>query len=151
MLASLKLLDLMANNSETIARNWANDVIKITKTPFYHYLNADYLIPQAADFYRKLSDVYPLKDPYPVINDFMSKFAEKRFREGVPLHEVLYSIILMRRHIWLYAEFQAIFITITERHQALDSQTRTILIFDYIAYVVTEKYVSLMGQTPAKK
>jgi len=151
MLASLKLLDLMANNSEAIAKNWAKDVINNAKTPFYHYLSADYLIPQATDFYRKLSGVYPLKDPYPVIKDFMSKFAEKRFKEGVPLHEALYAITLMRRHIWLYAEFQAIFITITEQHQALDSQTRTILIFDYIAYVVTEKYVSLMGQAPKKK
>ena len=151
MLASLKLLDLMANNSEAIAKNWANDVIKNSKTPFYHYLNADYLIPQAADFYRRLSGVYPLKNPYPAIHECMSKFAEKRFNEGVPLHEALYAIILMRRHIWLYAEFQAIFITITEQHQALDSQTRTLLIFDYIAYVVTEKYISLMGQTPAKK
>ena len=151
MLASLKLLDVMANNSEAIARNWAKDVAQNAKTPSYHDLHENHLIPQAADFYRKLSSVFTLKDPYPAIYDFMSKFAEKRFREEVPLQEVLYAIILMRRHIWLYAEFQAVFITITEQRQALDSQTRTILIFDYIAYVLTEKYVSLMGQVPAKK
>lgn len=151
MLASLKLLDLMANNSDAIARFWAKDVINNAKTPYYHYLNEDYLVPQAADFYRQLSGIYPLKDPYPVINDFMSKFAEKRFKEGVPLYEALYAIILMRRHIWLYAEFQAIFITIMEQRQALDSQTRTILIFDYIAYTITDKYISLMGNIPMKK
>lgn len=150
MLASLKLLDLMANNSEAIAALWARDVIKNEKTPFYHGVQEDYLIPQAADFYRKLSSIYTLKDPYPVIKDVMSKFAEKRFKEGVPLHEALYSIILMRRHIWLYAEFQAIFITIAEQRQALDSQTRTILIFDYISFALAEKYVSLMGESPAK-
>jgi hypothetical protein len=81
----------------------------------------------------------------------MGKFAEARFNEGVPLHEALYAIVLMRRHIWLYAEFQAIFITIIEQHQAMDSQTRTILMFDYIAYALTEKYVSLMNCTPKKK
>ena len=151
MQTSLKLLDLMANNSEAIAKNWARDVVKNAKTPFYHYINEDYLIPQAADFYRKLSAVYKLKDPFPAIHEFMSKFAETRFKEGVPLHEALYAIILMRRHIWLYAEFQAIFITIVEQHQALESQTRTILIFDYIAYTVAEKYVALMGMTPMKK
>ncbi|HOC60460.1 MAG: hypothetical protein KBA28_01250 [Syntrophaceae bacterium] len=144
MLASLKLLDLMANNSEAIARNWSKDVIQNAKTPFYHHLNESYLIPLAADFYRNLSSVYAIKNPFSAIEKFMSKFAETRFKEGVPLHEALYAIILMRRHIWLYAEFQAIFITITEQQQALDSQTRTILIFDYITYVVTEKYVSLM-------
>lgn len=151
MLASLKLLDLMASNSEAIAANWAKDVTRNARTPFYHDIKESYLIPQAADFYHRLSAVYTMKDPYPTIRDFMSKFAEKRFKEGVPLQEALYAIILMRRHIWLYAEFQAVFITITEQRQALDSQTRTILIFDYIAYVLTEKYVSLMGQVPAKK
>lgn len=151
MLASLKLLDLMASNSEAIAANWAKDVTRNARTPFYHDIKESYLIPQAADFYRRLSAVYTMKDPYPTIRDFMSKFAEKRFKEGVPLQEAPYAIILMRRHIWLYAEFQAVFITITEQRQALDSQTRTILIFDYIAYVLTEKYVSLMGQVPAKK
>lgn len=151
MLASLKLLDLMANNSETMARLWARDVIKNAKTPFYHRYSEDRIIPQAADFYRKLSGVYTLNNPFPPINEFMSKFAEARFKEGVPLPEVLYAIILMRRHIWLYAEFQAIFITITEQRLALDSQTRTILIFDYIAYALAEKYVSLMGDIPRKK
>lgn len=151
MQTSLKLLDVMANNSEAIARNWAKDVSTNAKTPSYHDLHENHLIPQAEDFYRKLSGVYTLKDPYPAIYDFMSKFAEKRFKEEVPLQEVLYAIILMRRHIWLYAEFQAIFVTITEQQQALESQTRTILIFDYIAYILTDKYMELMGAAPKKK
>lgn len=151
MLSPLKLLDIMENDAEAIAKNWAKDVTKNPKTLFYHYINEDYLIPQAADFYRKLSSVYTLKDPYPIIHDFMSRFAEKRFKEGVPLQEALYAIILMRRHIWLYAEFQAIFTTIVEQRQALESQTRTILIFDYLAYTVSEKYVALLGKAPMKK
>ena len=151
MLASLKLLDLMANNSEIMARLWAKDVIRNPKTQFYHQYSEDRLIPQASDFYQKLSGVYTLKDPYPAINEFMAKYAEARFKEGVPLPQVIYAIILMRRHIWLYAEFQAIFVTITEQHQALDSQTRTILIFDYILYALAEKYNSLMGEYPRKK
>lgn len=151
MLSSLKLLDLMANSSEAIAKLWAKDVIKNSRTPYYHAKDEDKIIPQAADFYRKLSGVYTLKDPFPAIKNFMNRFAEDRFKEGVPLHETLYAVILMRRHIWLYAEFQAIFVTIIEQHQALDSQTRTILMFDYIAYALTEKYVSLMKATESKK
>jgi len=151
MLASLKLLDLMANNSEAMARLWAKDVIKNARTPYYHRFSEDRLIPQAADFYRKLSSVYTLKDPYPSIREFMTKFAEARFREGVPLREVIYAVILMRRRIWLYAEFQAIFITITEQRQALDSQTRTILIFDYIMYALAETYETLLSGVASPK
>ena len=151
MLASLKLLDLMANNSEAMARLWAKDVIQNDKTPYYHRFSEDRIIPQAADFYRRLSSVYTLKDPYQAVKEFMSKFAEARFREGVPLREAIYAVILMRRHIWLYAEFQAIFITITEQQQALDSQTRTILVFDYVMYALAETYETLMMGTMAPK
>jgi hypothetical protein len=50
----------------------------------------------------------------------------------------------MRRHIWLYAEFQAVFVTAVEHHQAAESLTRTILMFDYATYVTTERYEELM-------
>ncbi len=150
MLAPLKLLDLMTNKSEAMAAMWARDVIRNHKTLFYHRYKEDEVILQAADFYKELSGGYPLKNPYPKSYTFMPSYAQKRFEEGVPLHEVLYAIILMRCHIWLYAEFQAIFITITEQHQALDKQTRTILIFDYIAYALAVNYGVLMGEHPTK-
>ena len=151
MLASLKLLDLMAEKSESMAEQWAKDAVKNPKTPYYHNIDQDKIIPQAAEFYKKLSRAYTDKAPFTAIQIFMGKFAEARFKEKVPLHEALYSIILMRRHIWLYAEFQAIFITIIEQHQALDSQLRTILMFDYITYAFTEKYWELMNLEFARK
>ena len=151
MLASLKLLDLMTDKSEAMAKQWAKEVVKNPKTPYYHNIDQDEIIPQAAEFYKKLSRAYTDKAPFSAIHGFMGKFAEARFKEKVPLHEALYSIILMRRHIWLYAEFQAIFITIIEQHQALDSQLRTILMFDYITYAFTEKYWELMNLEFARK
>ena len=151
MLASLKLLDLMANNAEPIARQWVKDVVRNPKTPYYHNLDEDKIIPQAVEFYQQLSRVYTAKDPFTAIRNFMGKFAETLFNDGIPLHEALYAIVLMRRHIWLYAEFQAIFITVVEQMQAMDSLTRTILMFDYIAYALTEKYVTLMKYSPKKK
>jgi len=152
MLASLKLLDLMADKSAALAKQWAKDVVKNPKTPYYHGSDQEKIIPQAIEFYQKLSRVYTDKDPFTAIQQFMGKFAEERYKEKVPLHEALYSIVLMRRNIWLYAEFQAIFMTIVEQHQAMDSQTRTILMFDYITYALTEKYWELMNlECPRKK
>jgi hypothetical protein len=50
----------------------------------------------------------------------------------------------MRRHIWLYAEFQTLFISAVEQQQAIESLSRTILLFDYATYVITERYQELM-------
>jgi len=84
MLTPLKLLDIMANDAEAIAKSWAKDVVKNTKTPFYHYINADYLIPQAADFYRKLSSVYTLKDPYPSFTSTCPNLPKSASRKVCP-------------------------------------------------------------------
>jgi len=150
MLSSLKLLDLMSDRAESIARQWAKDVVRNSKTPYYHAVDQDEIIPQAVEFYQKLSRVYTDKDPFTSIRNFVGKFAEDRFQEGIPLPQALYAIVLMRRHIWLYAEFQAIFITIVEQQQAMDSLTRTILMFDYIAYALTEKYEMLIKNSTKK-
>ena len=82
--------------------------------------------------------------PFQEARKFFSRYADERFAEGIPLHEAVYALILMRRHIWLYAEFQAIFITAVEQHQAVESLTRTILMFDYATYVLAERYEELM-------
>jgi len=140
MLASLKLLDLMANSSESIAKQWVKEVVKNPKTPYYHSLDQENLIPQAVQFYQKLSRVYTDKDPFTAIQKFMGKFAEERFNEGVPLYEALYAIVLMRRHIWLYAEFQAIFINAIEHNQAIDSVMRIMLLIDHAVYEITQYY-----------
>jgi hypothetical protein len=82
--------------------------------------------------------------PYELAEKFFEHYAEERYREGIPLHEAVYAMILMRRHIWLYAEFQAIFITAVEHRQAVESLSRTILMFDYAMYAITRKYRELM-------
>ncbi|MEN6422615.1 MAG: hypothetical protein ABFD76_11795 [Smithella sp.] len=62
----------------------------------------------------------------------------------MPLHEALYALILMRRHMWLYAEFQSLFNVDVEHRLAVESLSRTILMFDYIMYVVTRKFWKMM-------
>ena len=48
MLSSLKLLDLMANSAESIAKHWANDVTKNPKTPFFGITLAQFSPPPSA-------------------------------------------------------------------------------------------------------
>jgi len=52
----------------------------------------------------------------------------------------------MRRHIWLYAECQAIFTSTIERQVVVESLNRTILLFDYATHVITQKYQELMKE-----
>ncbi|HOX00569.1 MAG TPA: hypothetical protein PK545_08080, partial [Deltaproteobacteria bacterium] len=144
MKTSLKLIELVRDKGEDIAKNWARDVRKNAKTPFYHDLPDDKILPQAIHFYEHLLEIVNLDDPFAGARDYFSGYAERLFRDGVPLNEAVYALILMRRHIWLYAEFQALFISAVEQQQAVESLNRTILLFDYATYVISDRYQELM-------
>ena len=66
------------------------------------------------------------------------------FNKHIPLPQAIYSIILMRRHMWLFVEYQAVFETAVEQRHALESQSRMILMFDYAEYVVILAYEDLI-------
>ena len=151
MKTSLKLIELVREKGEAIARNWAKDVRRNAKTPYYHDLPEDRILPQAIQFYEHLLEIVNLDDPFAGARAYFSKYAERLFREGIPLNEAVYALILMRRHIWLYAEFQATFITAIEQKQAVESLLRTTLIFDYIMYFVAETYETLLKDQGASR
>jgi hypothetical protein len=139
-----KLINLIESKAENIAKQWAADVRKHNRTPSYHSLPQDMVIEQGINFYRLFRQMSLAEVPYEEAKTFSWKYAEELYREKIPLHEALYALILMRRHLWLYAEFQGTFVTALEKQQAVESLNRTILMFDYVSYQVTEKYQELV-------
>lgn len=139
-----KLVDLTQKNADNIARQWAKDVKTNIKTCSYHSTAEEDIIHQAKYFYNNFQLMFFNESPYEQAKEIFEKYAEERFREGIPLHEALYALILMRRHIWLYAEFQSMFNTEVQHQQTIGSLSRTILMFDYIIYVVARKFWEMM-------
>jgi hypothetical protein len=139
-----KLVDLTQTNAETIARQWAKDVKTNEKTYTYHEASEEKILREAKYFYNNFQMMFFNESPYEQAKEIFEKYAEERYREGIPLHETLYALILMRRHMWLYAEFQSLFNVEVEHRHAVESLSRTILMFDYIMYVVTRQFWKLM-------
>ena len=48
--------------------------------------------------------------------------------------------------MWLYAEFQSLFNVEVDHRQAVESLSRSMLMFDYIMYVVSMKFSKMMQQ-----
>ena len=116
-----KLIDLIESKAENIAKQWADDVMKHNRTPSYHSLRKDLVIEQGVNFYRLFRQMSLAEIPYNEAKNFSWKYAEEFYQQKIPLHEALYALILMRRHLWLYAEFQGTFVTALEKQQAVES------------------------------
>ncbi|NPV03502.1 MAG: hypothetical protein HPY67_02065 [Syntrophaceae bacterium] len=139
-----KLIEVTEKHADRIASQWLGDVRMNPKTPSYHNFSDEKALSHAAAFYRNFRSLFSAEKPYDAARKFFTKYADGRYAEGIPLHEAIYALILMRRHIWLYAEFQSLFVSAVEHQQAAESLTRTILMFDYATYVITERYEELM-------
>jgi len=138
-----KLVDLTERNADKIAAQWAKDVQTNLKTYSYHDISRGKIMNEARDFYRNFQKIFH-ESPYDLAGEIFGQYAEEKYREGIPLHEAIYALILMRRHMWLYAEFQSLFNDELEHKQAIESLSRTILMFDYIIYAVANKFWKLM-------
>jgi hypothetical protein len=146
MLPSMKLADLAENNADVIAQKWVKTVQQNALTPYYHNRPPEKLVPQAVKFYHNFRKIFTEPKPIVAAEDFFTKYARERYSDGVPIHEAVYALILMRRQLWLYAEFQAVFTTAMEKHQAMESLNRTILVFDYAMYFIAKQYNDMIKQ-----
>lgn len=141
MVDSIKLLDVTEQNAEEIAAHWATDVQKNKRTIHYQNIKKEKLVVYAVDFYRNLRKLLVPEDRVEFTRQYFHRYAKKCHEIGLPLHESIYGLILMRRHMWLYADFQAIFIDAIEHNQAIDSIMRVMLMMDYAVYEITQYYL----------
>ena len=146
-----KYLELARLHAEEIAKRWAQDVRSNTKTTFYKYLDEQKIISQCIIFYQYFSQMFVDEKLNKDILKYFKTYARESYAMGIPMDEAIYALILMRRHIWLYAEFQSIFSTGIDQQQAVDTLSRTILLFDYAIYDITKEYQELMKKETNKK
>jgi hypothetical protein len=148
---AIKYLELAEQHAEQMAKRWAKDVRSNTKTTYYQYLDEQKLISQSVRFYQHFSKMFVDDKLSEDILQYFKSYARESFAMKIPMDEAVYALILMRRNIWLYAEFQSIFSTGIDRRQAVDTLSRTILLFDYAAYDITKEYQELMKKEAGKK
>ncbi len=138
-----KLIEVLEKHTVEISERWGKAVCTNSRTPSFHSLDPDQYVPHAVRFYKNIGKLYFSKKPHTEEMEYFLNFAEEMYGTGVPLHEVIYALMLMRRHIWLFADFNVLFVTTLEMHQAVESINRTILMFDHIIHSVAKRYGDL--------
>jgi hypothetical protein len=140
MVEYIKLLDVLEANIDEISGHWAAAVKKNKRTPHYQDVPDERLVLQAIKFYSQLRNMLAAPNRYDKAQEFFMHYARTCYEIGIPLQECIYALNMMRRHMWLYAEFQAIFINAIEHNQAIDSVMRVMLLIDYAVYEITQYY-----------
>jgi hypothetical protein len=138
-----KLLEVTERHADKIADQWCRAVRSNPHTPWFQAQKAEDCSSFALDFYKNFRDVYFDEKPYKKLEKYFGNYAEENFRKKIPLEEAIYALIMMRRHLWLYADFQALFLTALDAHRAVETLNRTIRVFDQGVFIIIKRYREL--------
>jgi hypothetical protein len=144
-----KLLDITQNHAEAITEQWFKAVSSNPRTTSFHSLtpaHKERLMLQAKIFLQSIKKLYFAEHPFHEVERILEStaFAQDACSHGVPITEAVYALVLMRRHLWLYAETQEMINSALDEYLVLESITRTLLIFDYAVQIVLEHYQQMM-------
>jgi hypothetical protein len=135
-----KLFDFTDRYAEEIAKQWCKSIRTNPRTLSYRSLPDDKCLSQAVSCYKNLKPMCHDEKPYEQAWVYFRQYAEASHAEGIPLHESIYALIMMRRHIWLSADLHALFASAIDLHQAIECINRVVLLFDYATYILAERY-----------
>jgi hypothetical protein len=138
-----KLLNFAEQHATDISKEWVKSLLKNTRTTSYRKVREFKLINEGELFFKNLKKLYFERDAYDIVSAYFSKWAEDQFYENIPLDEVVYALIMLRRQLWLYAEFNNLFTSALDQHQAADSINHTVLLTDYATIAIIKKYQEL--------
>jgi len=140
------VIDITEQRTNEIAEQWCNAIRQNVRTPSYRSLPKKELVQHARDFYKGLRRIYYSAKPYTEVRDYFIRYAEDRVREGIPLDEAAYALMMMRRHMWLYANFEGLFHKDYDPNQAVEAINKTIRIFDHGIHILIKKYEEVRNQ-----
>ncbi|HPC47254.1 MAG TPA: hypothetical protein PLW83_04360 [Deltaproteobacteria bacterium] len=136
-----QLLDLIRNNANELARRASKEILTRDETKGYRKLGQDVLYDRVYDVYSTLGG-WLGQDDHTVseIRKVYTELGRKRFREGIPLNEVVLAFMLVKRVLWDFIQERQFFETTFEMGQALELNNRVVFFFDRVIYFVTMGY-----------
>jgi hypothetical protein len=145
-----RLIESTERNSSLIAEEWFKALRANPRTSSFNCMSKDGCLRHAVTLYKNLAPMYFAENCFQAVENFLEVqgFVEDYFARGIPLEEVIYALVLMRRQIWVNADRQAIWNPVLlDMYQAVESNNRVLLIFDYATYIAARKYHEMAGKT----
>jgi hypothetical protein len=143
MMFYLELLKLIEDNADDLTRRICKDLLTRAETKGYRIISDERLRERVYDVISNLSS-WLGKDKHTKVEvrRIYTELGRKRYREGIPLHEVVLAFMLIKSHLWLYVKEQEkkFFDSTYELSQALELNNNVVFFFDRVIYFVTMGY-----------
>lgn len=98
VMLTARLIELIGTHADGLARDALKDLATNPRTPSFHRVPADELRARVFATYHNLSTWIGQPSDEAVRAEY-SSWGAKRFRQGIPLSEIVYALILLKHHL----------------------------------------------------
>lgn len=138
---SQRLVDLIEGNAKELTKKWLDLVREHPGTPTYHTYDKALLYSRAFDVYKNLSKwISAAKDDKEELRTVYMGLGAQRYREGIPLSEVLLALLITRRVLWSKVQSEGMLDTAVDLNNAMLLSNQVQLFFDRAIVFVARGY-----------
>jgi ADP-ribose pyrophosphatase YjhB (NUDIX family) len=141
-LLSDRLVEVIEENAESIARMWMKEALTSRTTAGYHLFGRERLFGGVLDILSRFSAWLGGVREDAEVKDFFSALGRQSRREGVPLSHVLSSLSLVKKHLWEFALSRGMWQKTLDIYMALELDRRIVIFFDRAVFHATQGYES---------
>ena len=131
---SENLVSLIERAADELTRHYLEDVKKNVNLPTYRNFDQNELYRRAHRVYSQLGKWLSLETSKDEIKSYWKSLGNRRREEGIPLPEIILTLSLLRRHLWLKVQADGLLDSALDLYQALELNNRVVSFFDKAIY-----------------
>ena len=139
---SQKLVDLIERSAEELTKRYMEDVKKNLSLPTYRLFDEKELFRRAYKVYSQLGKWISQEASKEELKSYWKALGRQRREEGFPLPEIILTLSLLRRHLWLKVQSDGLLDTVLDLYQAMELNNRVVTYFDRAIYYAACGYES---------
>ena len=140
-LLSNELLDVVRNNSQKIINLWLDDITTNPSTLTYQALDRQDLFERAAFILDRFESWLNGEKTEDELKEFYYKLAKKRKEDKVSLEELISSLSLLKKHIWMFIYSFGVWEKAVDIYRMFELSERLVYFFDKAAYYTVKGYL----------
>jgi hypothetical protein len=126
----MKILDIIKSNVNELSKRVVKDLLSREETKGYRNFTEEFLLERVNDVYGYLFSWLEKGKSKTNIETVFKEIGVKRYQKGVPLHETVLFLMLIKRHIWLFILENQYIDSVYESTKSLELNNRIVLFFD---------------------
>jgi len=132
--ASKNLVELIERSADELTNKYLEDVKQHSHLPTYRAFDEKELYKRAYRVYSQLGKWISQETTKEEIKSYWNDLGRKRREEGFPLPEIILSLSMLRRHLWVKVQAEGLLDTALDLYQAMELHNRVVTFFDRAIY-----------------